>query len=208
MNMKIITVKIGSSVLLTQRNKLDEFRIAHIADQINYLKNNGVNVILVISGAVACGANIVQISQDSLLRKAAAGIGQAYLTSVFQQIFSKKQLNVAQILFTRDNLISLTIKKDIYELIMFYFRNNIVPMINENDVIDLNSFGGNDFLGAEIALLLKTKEYLVLSTMKGFSYGVGGGEAKQQVVNKLEKKGVKTLLLNGKIKNVLVNTIL
>ncbi len=208
MNMKIITVKIGSSVLLTQRNKLDEFRIAHIADQINYLKNNGVNVILVISGAVACGANIVQISQDSLLRKAAAGIGQAYLTSVFQQIFSKKQLNVAQILFTRDNLISLTIKKDIYELIMFYFRNNIVPMINENDVIDLNSFGGNDFLGAEIALLLKTKEYLVLSTMKGSSYGVGGGEAKQQVVNKLEKKGVKTLLLNGKIKNVLVNTIL
>ncbi|PIR59587.1 MAG: glutamate 5-kinase, partial [Candidatus Pacebacteria bacterium CG10_big_fil_rev_8_21_14_0_10_45_6] len=62
--MKVMTIKIGSSVLLTQRNKLDEFRVAHIADQVVSLKEQGVGVVLVVSGAVACGASHINFSSE------------------------------------------------------------------------------------------------------------------------------------------------
>ena len=208
-NMTIVTIKIGSSVLLTQRNKLDEFRIAHIADQILSLKEKEVGVVLVVSGAVACGANYIQFSsQDKKLKMAAAGIGQAYLNSIFQQIFSRKGLRIAQILLTKDLLDSRCKKKEINDLIHYYLQTGVVPIINENDVIDLNSFGGNDFLAANMAKLLKVDQLLILSTMAGSNFGVGGGEAKLQVVAMLKEENIQASIVNGKTKNILLETLL
>lgn len=208
-NKKIITVKIGSSVLLTQRNKLDEFRIAHIADQILSLKEKGVGVVLVVSGAVACGSQYIQLSSDDKkLKMAAAGIGQAYLNSVFQQIFSRKGLRIAQILLTKDLLDSRSKKKEINDLIHYYLQTGVVPVINENDVIDLNSFGGNDFLAANMAKLLKVDQLLILSTMAGSSFGVGGEEAKLQAIAVLKQKNIQANIVNGKTKNILLETLL
>ncbi|OIP83944.1 hypothetical protein AUK04_02895 [Candidatus Roizmanbacteria bacterium CG2_30_33_16] len=198
-------VKIGSSVLLTRRNKLDEYRIAQIAQQIASLMEAGIGVVLVISGAVACGSNFVDLKKsDKVLRQEAAGIGQVLLTSTFNTIFKNNNLQIAQILLTKKDIES----ENLFEVLNNYLKAGYVPFINENDVVDLNSFSGNDFLGAEIATLLKTKEFFILSTMKGSSYGIGGGEAKQQVTYHLGKIGIKTRLLNGKVKNILLNTIL
>jgi len=198
-------VKIGSSVLLTRRNKLDEYRIAQIAQQIASLMEAGIGVVLVISGAVACGSNFVDLKKsDKVLRQEAAGIGQVLLTSTFNTIFKNNNLQIAQILLTKKDIES----ENLFEVLNNYLKAGYVPFINENDVVDLNSFSGNDFLGAEIATLLKTKEFFILSTMKGSSYGIGGGEAKQQVIYHLGKIGIKTRLLNGKVKNILLNTIL
>lgn len=198
-------VKIGGSVLLTKRNKLDEYRIAQIAEQISFLKDVGVSVVLVISGAVGCGSDFIDLKMDNkILRQEAAGIGQVLLTSTFHTIFKNKNLQIAQILLTKRNVVS----NDLFEILNNYIKSGYVPFMNENDVVDLNSFAGNDFLGAEIAALLKTKEFLILSTMKGSSYGIGGGETKRQVTYQLEKIGIKTRLLNGKVKNILLNTIL
>lgn len=207
--MRIVVIKIGSSVLLTQRNVLDEFLIAHIADQILSLKEKGVRVVLVISGAVACSANVIHFSsEDRSLKKAAAGIGQAYLTSIFQQIFSKKGLRIAQILLTKDLLASRSKKKEINDLIHYYLQFGAIPVINENDVIDLNSFGGNDFLAANVAKLLKVDQLLILSTMVGSNLGVGGGETKLQAVAMLKKKNIQASIVNGKTKDILLDTLL
>ena len=104
---KIIVIKIGSSILMTKREKLDEFRIAHIAEQVFLLKKNGFGVVLVVSGAVACGHKFIDFSDDQkFLRQAAAGIGQAVLTSTFANVFSQKKINVAQLLLTQDGLFS------------------------------------------------------------------------------------------------------
>lgn len=208
MTMKIITVKIGSSVLLTQRNKLDEFRIAHIADQILSLRERGVGVVLVVSGAVACGAGAINLSsQDQRLRRMAAGIGQAMLISVIQQIFSTKGLRIAQILLTHDLLDSESKGAEINQLIYGYLEMGIIPVINENDVIDLNSFGGNDFLGAKVAILLNSELYVVLSTMAGSSFGVGSGEAKEQAVDMVRKKNIRARIVDGKVKNILLEAL-
>ncbi len=208
-NMKVITIKIGSGVLLTLRNKLDEFRIAHIADQILTLREKGVGVVLVVSGAVACGASVIHFSsQNTKLKKAAAGVGQAYLTSVFQQIFARKGLHIAQLLLTKDLLYSKNQKEEINEIISYYLKAGVIPVINENDVIDLNSFGGNDYLAAEMTRTLHVERLLILSTMIGSSFGVGGGKAKLQAVANLKKVGIATSIVDGKKRNVLLEVLL
>src|SRR5258708_1364369 len=106
---KIIVIKIGSSILMTQRRKLDEYRIAHIADQVTSLKEEEFGVVLVVSGAVACGYKYINFTnEDKKLKQAAAGIGQSVLTTIFNSIFSQKKIQIAQILLTKENLYSLT----------------------------------------------------------------------------------------------------
>lgn len=208
-NMKIITIKVGSSVLLTQRNKLDEFRVAHIADQVISLREQGIGVVLVISGAVACGASYVNFSsEDKELKMVAAGIGQAYIISVFQHIFSKKHLQIAQLLLTKDFLNFGNKKQTITKLLQTYIKTGVIPVINENDVIDLNSFGGNDFLAADVSILLNVDKLLILSTMAGSTYGVGGGETKQQALELLNRTNIQANIVDGKSQNIILQSIL
>lgn len=207
--MKVITIKIGSNVLLTQRNKLDEFRVAHIADQVISLREQGIGVVLVISGAVACGASYVNFSsEDKELKMVAAGIGQAYIISVFQHIFSRKHLQIAQLLLTKDFLNSEIKKRAISKLLHTYITTGVVPVINENDVIDLNSFGGNDFLAADVSILLNVDKLLILSTMAGSAYGVGGGKTKQQAIELLNKSNIHANIVDGKSQNIILQSAL
>lgn len=201
---KIFVVKIGGSVLLTDRNKLDEFRVDHIASQVSSLKEAGFSVILVISGAVGLGSNYIDIDNQNLIkRRVAAGIGQVILTSYFNHSFRSKNLQIAQVLLTKKDL-----KSDIAIILKNYLDSGFIPLINENDVADLNSFSGNDFLGAEITSLLRADKFIMLSTMKGSHYGVGGGEAKQTVIKLLKQKNIETQIVDGKLKNILIKTII
>ena len=202
---KTIVIKIGSSVLLTKRNRLDEFRIAHIAEQILTLKDKNVGIVLVVSGAVACGSKFIDLKENKkLLKQAAAGIGQAELTSVFYGIFKQKDLQIAQILLTKNNLGSI----NLCSVLHWYIETGFIPLINENDVVDLNSFEGNDFLGGKITTLLGSEKLIMLSTLEGSSFGIGGGKAKQQVIRTLKQKNIQTTIVDGKIKNILLQTLI
>lgn len=209
-NMKdIIVVKIGSSVFMTHRNKLDEFRIAHIAKQIVALRQEGIRIVLVISGAVAYGSNFIDLSKNQRqLRQVAAGIGQIYTTCTFNSIFCQRNLQLAQILLTKDSLKTQAQKKKVRNIIEFYVNSGFIPFINENDILDLNSFGGNDLLAAEITTLLQAKKLLILSTMEGSRHGVGGGQTKQKAIDILLKNHIEANILNGKTKDILLNTLL
>jgi glutamate 5-kinase len=207
--MKKIVIKIGSSVILTGRDKLDEFRIAHIASQVASLRKKNNGVVLVISGAVVCGARYVDLLGSNLeLRKVAAGIGQAYLVSILRKYFSSKNLVIAQILLTKDFFCSEANRRSLKETLDYYFQIGIIPVINENDVLDLNSFEGNDYLASEIAIMLEANQVLMLSQMTQSTYGVGGGKVKLQVVEDLKQKGIKTSIVDGKEKNIILNNII
>ena len=212
---RIIVIKIGSSVLLTGRNKLDEFRIAHIADQIITLQNAGYNIVFVVSGAVACGVNLMtnasdrlHLSSDRLMRQAASGIGQVYLISTLLRIFEQKKLQIAQILLRSEDLKSASVRNNLKESLAFYMQSKIIPVFNENDVLELNSFGGNDFLAAEITMLLKADQLFILSTQEGSTFGVGGGKSKLEAVSLLTSRNIKASIVNGKAKNILLKTLL
>lgn len=202
-NIQTVVVKVGSSVLFSRRNRLDEYRIAQIAGQIALLRRGGIGVVLVVSGAVASGSRYINIT-DQISRRMAAGIGQAIIVSTFSRIFTQKGCHIAQVLLTKTDLNS----HQLVDVIHGYVSAGFIPVINENDVVELNSFNGNDFLGAEITLLLQSKIFIILSTMNGSIYGVGGGATKQEVVNMLTKKHIETTIVNGKVKNIILKTIL
>jgi len=205
---KIFVIKIGSSVLLTHRKKLDGLRISHIANQAASLRKAGIGIVLVVSGAVACGSRNILLSEGARISKqAVAGIGQVALTSFFNKVFSKSRFQIAQVLLTKNDLCSKNKRRRIASILRFYIHAGIIPFINENDVVDLNSFGGNDYLAAEIAMLLDADQVIILSTMEGSGYGVGGGTAKQQVINTLNKRNIKGTILNGREKNVLLEAL-
>lgn len=205
--MKVIAIKIGSSVLLTQRNRLDEFRIAHIADQILALREKGIGVVLVVSGAVACAANFVHFSSDDReLKRVAAGVGQVHLISTFQQVFSQKRFRIAQVLLTKN--LRVTSNQAVKGLLESYLKMGIVSVINENDAVDLNSFGGNDLLSVEIAKLLRVDKLLILSTMIGSAYGVGGGESKLQALEILKKEHIQAAIVDGRAQNIILQSLL
>lgn len=202
----IIVIKIGSGIITTKRNKLNKRRIDTIANQINSLVKNEIGIVLVVSGAVALGINFVN-KENVQFKNAAAGIGQALITSTFNNIFSKKRLQITQILLTKEVFRSKTTKQRLKELLGFYIKEKFIPVINENDVLDLNSFKGNDYLAADITILLKASKLLILSTPKGSSFGVGGGKSKLEVLDLLKKRNIKTAIVNGRHKNIILKSI-
>ncbi|MEK7571748.1 MAG: hypothetical protein AAB553_05740 [Patescibacteria group bacterium] len=203
---KILVIKIGSSVLLTKRHEFDQFRIRHLAQQIIALKQKGFAVVLVTSGAVGHGSRIINLNKDtSYKRQAAAGIGQIHLMSMFANVFRAIDEEVAQVLITKHGLHSK--KEHIKKLLLFYLSKNIIPVVNENDVIELNGFGGNDLLAAEIARLLDAESLYILSTMQGSIHGVGGGHTKEEAINLLKERNIGTVIVDGKKKGVLLEAI-
>ncbi len=199
---KIIVIKVGSCVLLTRRDRLDEFRIANLASQIAALKELGFSVVLIVSGAVACGSKVISL-ESSLARRAASGIGQIELINTVSRICQEKKISVSQILLTVND-----INDDFKAVVEFYLDHGVIPVLNENDVIALNCFGGNDFLAVRVASLLNAQQVLMLSTMEGSGYGVGGRDSKLEAVRQLRNQGIKTNIVDGKRQNVIIKSII
>jgi glutamate 5-kinase len=201
---KKIVIKIGSGVLLTKKQKFNLAQMKHLADQIKTLQKKGYGVVLVVSGAVAVGSNYIDLSESqNQKRQAAAGMGQIHLMTILTSIFNKRELQLAQVLITKQLLEMY--QDNLKKLLNYYVTQGIIPILNENDVLDLNSFGGNDILAGEIGKLLNTDEVVILSTMKGSVHGVGGGATKQFVKKMLAEKNIETKIANGKEKNILLN---
>ena len=201
---KIVIVKTGSGVLLTNHHKLDPFWINHIAEQVAVLAQKDIGVVLVVSGAVVGGIAHFKDATSVLAKQAAAGIGQAQLTAAFYESFNRKHIQIAQVLLTNGRSKK---KKHLTQLLKLYLNSGIVPVLNENDVIELNSFGGNDYVAGFIAHLLNANHVIMLSQKKKSVYGIGGAVAKSEVVSSLTDKSIKTHVVNGKSKNIIVKTV-
>lgn len=200
MYQKIIIIKIGTSVSLTNRGALDEYRLGHLAAQIGKLHKHSMGVVLVASGAIACGRRI----NNNFDRTCAAGVGQAILTATFTEVFRHHGLNIAQILVKAEDLVS-SLAQTVYDLLAM----GIVPLFNENDVINTQSdfASGNDFLAVELARCIGSQKLVILSTMQRSKFGVGGGEAKLRAVEMARQAGVETQIVNGKVRNILLKSL-
>lgn len=195
-------------MIFTGTCTLDENRIEDIARQVATLKERGVGVVLVVSGAVACGCAYIDISRDQTVsRQAAAGLGQVILNTVFQREFGRYQVLLAQVLLTKHDLSSALRRGQIAEVLAMHLKRGVIPFVNENDVVELNSFSGNDFLAKEVASMTHATKLVILSTMKGSPLGVGGGEAKQKAVEHARKLGIQTIIVDGTEKDILLKTI-
>ncbi len=171
-NYKRIVVKIGSSLLYSRETKLDCGLLNEITGQISNLIEDGKEIVIVSSGAIAMGMSILKLEsrpKDLPSLQAAAAIGQNELMLVYQKFFQSRNLNCAQLLLTHEDFENrrryLNAKNTLLKLLKF----NSVPIINENDTVSTDEikFGDNDKLSAEVAILISADILIILSDVDG-----------------------------------------
>ena len=178
---ELIVVKVGTGVLTRVADgRLDGGSLVRLVAGLAEQVRAGRRIILVSSGAVGAGVSALGLSRypDVLAEKqAAAAVGQARLMHVYENLFSHFDLCIAQVLLTGRNLRSDEVSSRVKDTMDCLFeRDNIVPIINQNDSIAVEelSQGDNDMLSVQIALLLKADKLILLTSADGLCESDGG----------------------------------
>ena len=173
--MDIVVIKVGSLLLTNTEGRIDINNLRNLSFQIADLKEKySIQVILVSSGAIACGSEAMGFKAQSIPEKqAAAAVGQPLLINQYQQFFREKGVKIAQLLLTKDGFHQEDRKTHALNTLSTLMKQNVVPIINENDsvAIDEICFGDNDHLASEVAILIKAKKLLLLSNVDGLYSG-------------------------------------
>lgn len=169
---KVIIVKVGSSLVTNNGNGLDRIAIAEWAAQIAALAQQGRQVVLVSSGAVAEGMQRLgwkkrPIAVNEL--QAAAAVGQMGLVQMYESCFSQHQLHTAQVLLTHDDLADRKRYLNARSTLRTLLDLKVIPIINENDTVvtDEIRFGDNDTLGSLVANLIEADVLVILTDQQG-----------------------------------------
>ena len=172
---KRIVIKIGSSSLQhAQTGDLDYTKLDVLVRELCDLRNQGKDVVLVTSGAIAVGRKAVTLQDEDkdnpiAVKQAYAAIGQARLMMTYQKIFAEYNQVAAQILMTKntivDNLNRFNARNTFAEL----FKLGVIPIVNENDTVATYEIeiGDNDTLSAIVASLIQADLLILLSDIDG-----------------------------------------
>ena len=169
-----IVVKIGTAAINRKDGGLDHAFMDAIASQISRLHDQGKQVILVSSGAIGIGIDVLHLDRrprEIPVRQAAAAAGQSILMQEWSRAFAKYHLDVAQILLTYEpfsnRLTYLNLRNSISTLLGY----GIIPVINENDSTCVHeieaTFGDNDKLSAMVASGIEADILIMLSDVDG-----------------------------------------
>ncbi|MDP4205390.1 MAG: glutamate 5-kinase [Bacteroidota bacterium] len=167
-----ITVKVGSNVLTRPDGMLDLARMAQLTDQIARLKQSGVEIILVSSGAVAAGRSELQPARklDPVSsRQLWSAIGQVKLINRYSDLFRESGITCAQVLTTKENFRDRRHYLNMKNCLTTLLENDVVPIINENDTISVTElmFTDNDELSGLIASMMNSEALIILSNIDG-----------------------------------------
>jgi len=165
-------VKIGSALLTNEGAGLNGEGIQCWVDQMAQLRRDGVELVLVSSGAVAEGmCRLGWQTRPHELHKlqAAAAVGQMGLVQAYESRFQKYNMQTAQVLLTHDDLSSRERYLNARSTLRTLLSYGVVPVINENDtvVIDEIRFGDNDTLAALVANLVEADNLIILTDQEG-----------------------------------------
>ena len=167
-----VVVKVGTHLLRSHSGGLNLELMDHLVEQIATLRSEGIEVILVSSGAVGAGAYAMGWDQppESIAdRQALAAIGQSRLMHLYKIRFREHNMTVAQVLLTRDGLDSRQRYLNIRNTLDTLLKWGVVPIINENDTVSVEElkFGDNDRLSAMIAGKMDADLLAVLTDVDG-----------------------------------------
>lgn len=172
-----ITIKIGSNVLTRQDGSLDVTRMSALVDQIAILRQQGHEVILVSSGAVASGRSELKHIQHDLdsvdQRQLFSAVGQAKLMNRYFEMFREYGISVGQVLTTKENFGDNDHRKNQENCFRVMLDNAVLPIVNENDTVSITElmFTDNDELSGLIAKMMKAERLILLSNIDGVYTG-------------------------------------
>ncbi|MCG3111862.1 MAG: glutamate 5-kinase [Candidatus Manganitrophus sp. SB1] len=169
---KRIVIKIGSSIIASHEKGLREERMAEIAEEVSILRSEGHEIFLVSSGAILCGMEKLGLTRRPKtipLKQAAAAVGQSRLMWAYEKHFEKFQINVAQVLLTREDIADRKRFINARNTLMTLLEHGILPIINENDTVTVDEIklGDNDHLAAQITHLVDASLLVILSDVDG-----------------------------------------
>ncbi|HGI3527986.1 TPA: glutamate 5-kinase [Streptococcus agalactiae] len=171
-----IVIKVGTSSLVQTSGKINLSKIDHLAFVISSLMNRGMEVILVSSGAMGFGLDILKMDkrpQEISQQQAVSSVGQVAMMSLYSQIFSHYQTHVSQILLTRDVVAFPESLQNVTNSFESLLSMGILPIVNENDAVSVDEmdhktkFGDNDRLSAVVAKITKADLLIMLSDIDG-----------------------------------------
>ena len=227
---KRVVIKVGSSVLTAGGDNLKEGVFRDLAKSISILKEEGYEIVIVSSGAIAAGRKNLScfVKPISIPQKqAAAAIGQVRLMWNYKCCFNKYKQMTAQVLLTQDDLSNRQKFLNARNTLFTLLHCGVIPVINENDsvVVDEIKFGDNDILSALVTNLVDADLLLVLTDRdvlfekdperyknavlielaKGSTgkLGTGGMVSKVNAAKKTSIFGIPTIIVNGRVKGII-----
>ncbi len=171
----LVVVKIGSAVL-TEAGRLNKKAITRLGSDIAALKRSGRQVVIVSSGAVASGLNVMglQVMPKAIVDKqAAAAIGQQVLMNAWADSLKKYRFHVAQVLLTSADLDNRSRYLNARHTLQALINQGVVPIVNENDSVTFDEIklGDNDHLSALVTTLVSADLLVMLTDVEGLREG-------------------------------------
>ena len=174
---KRIVVKIGSSSLQhPETGDLDYTKLDVLVRELCNMRNRGMDVVLVTSGAIAVGKKAVHLKEfgqagdkEIAEKQACAAVGQARLMMIYQKIFAEYNQVAAQILLTKNTIVDNLNRYNAHNTFSELFKLGVIPIVNENDTVATYEIeiGDNDTLSAIVAALIDADLLILLSDIDG-----------------------------------------
>lgn len=193
---KRIVVKIGSSSLQhKETGDLDYTRMEVLVRELCNMRNQGKDVVLVTSGAIAVGKKAIGISKLENeaghlgVKQACAAVGQARLMMIYQKIFAEYNQVAAQILMTKDTIVNNFNRYNAKNTFSELLRMGVIPIVNENDTVATYEIGigDNDTLSAIVAALIEADLLILLSDIDGLYTDDPRTNPKAQFIEEVEE---------------------
>ncbi len=172
-----IVVKVGTSTLTNELGKSDLRAFDRLACVLSDIQNMGHEVILVSSGAIAVGANKLNMEKrptSMRMKQAAAAVGQCSIMYLYDKFFNDYDKTIGQILLNAEDIEQEEKKDNLINTFDALLEMGIIPVVNENDSVSYTEiesedrlFGDNDMLSAVVAILCRAKRLVIFSDING-----------------------------------------
>lgn len=187
-NKQRIVVKVGTSSLSYPNGRMNFHSFEKLAYVLSALRGQGMQVILVTSGAIGVGAGRLGLTErprELSKKQALAAVGQAELMKIYQKFFEEYNQTVAQVLLTKDVVALPHRNQNARRTLIRLLDMDIVPIINENDTISTFEieFGDNDTLSAIVASLVEADLLVILSDIDGLYNADPRQEESAQIIH-------------------------
>ena len=170
---KRVVIKIGSSSLnYPETGNLNFTKLDHLVRELCNLRNRGMDVCLVSSGAISVGRQTLGLTErpkDISTKQACAAVGQARLMMIYQRLFAEYNEVAGQVLMTKNTMVNPVSRENAKNTFEELFRLGVIPIVNENDTVSTYEmqFGDNDTLSAIVASLVGADLLILLSDIDG-----------------------------------------
>ncbi len=174
---KRIVVKIGSSSLThPETGDMDYIRMEKLVRELSDIRNQGKEVVLVTSGAIAAGRKVLNCSslngngeRAMAVKQACSAVGQARLMMTYQKLFAEYNQVAAQVLMTKNTIVDDLNRYNAHNTFSELVRLGAIPVVNENDTVATYEIeiGDNDTLSAVVAALVGADLLILLSDIDG-----------------------------------------